>query len=561
MNCMLFKDILIADLNTHKAYQQSFSAGLNVVTSRKNHVGKSSLLKSLYHTLGAEVEYDHEWDKSSKLYILTFDVNNEEYRIVRFCKRFAVFKQDKLLLLTDSVTKELSPLLEKIFGFAVFLPSKQTSKVELSPPAFSFLPYYIDQDNGWSGLYESFSNIEQYKKDDRIKSLYYHLNIYTKATVQEMADRDRLRDEIINLEAERDRVLTILQALTEEIRNLPSVENIDALEANLNLPKKKIKTLITRLGTLRNQIQQLETALEQHTHQLRTIHEYRKIKAKHQPNQSKAVSICPRCGYLLDDELYRLILTNYTSTNEEYLDQQIELIIDSIKADLDHVKREYVKLSQKIKSEETAFQIQQDAFDTYIRQRGLQKSIDRFNEELAEVRAHITKNEEEIAKLTKAIKAMPNKKEIEAKYIEFVKSNIIHLGAWSEKYETKIKLLHPIIAQGTLENKIILAQVIGLFQTMEYFKTNVIRFPFVVDSPKAKEPSSESSKEILKMISEIDMLPQVILATMDYQDYSEGLPVPTKLIELSEQWHLLNSEDYTNNITAIDSMFSLVKNV
>lgn len=225
------------------------------------------------------------------------------------------------------------------------------------------------------------------------------------------------------------------------------------------------------------------------------------------------------------------------------------------------MKYEYVKLSQKIKSEETAFQIQQDAFDVYIRQRGLQKSIDRFNEELAEVRAHIAKNEEEITKLTKAIKAMPNKKEIEAKYIEFVKFNIIHLGAWSEKYEKKIKLLHPIIAQGTLENKIILAQVIGLFQTMEYFKTNVIRFPFVVDSPRAKEPSSESSKEILKIISEIDMLPQVILATMDYQDYSEGLPVPAKLIELSEQWHLLNSEDYANNTDEIDSMFSLVKNV
>ena len=62
------------------------------------------------------------------------------------------------------------------------------------------------------------------------------------------------------------------------------------------------------------------------------------------------------------------------------------------------------------------------------------------------------------------------------------------------------------------------------------------------------------------MISEIDMLPQVILATMDYQDYSEGLPAPAKLIELSEQWHLLNSEDYTNNTSVIDSMFSLVKN-
>ena len=559
MDGMLFKEILIADINTHKAYRQHFSAGLNVVTSRDNHVGKSSLLKSLYYTLGAEVEYDHEWGRSSKLYILTFEVKKKEYRIVRFCKRFAVFCQGKLLLLTDSVTKELSPLLEKIFGFAVYLPNKKTSKVELSPPAFSFLPYYIDQDNGWSGLYDSFANIDQYKKDDRIKSLYYHLKIYTKATVQEMADRDRLKDEIINLEADRDRVHTILLALTEEVRNLPSVQDLEELESNLDIPKKRIKSLITKLGKLRNQIQRLETALEQHTHQLQTIQEYREIKAKHQSNSPKTENICPRCGYIFDDELYRIILENYSSTSEEYLDQQIQLIIDSINADLKHAKHEYVKLSQKIKKEETSFKVQQDTFDTYIRQRGLQKSIARFNEELTGIRAQITKNQEDIEKLNKSIRSMPNKKEIEAKYIECVKANIIHLGAWSEKYEKKIKLLNPIIAQGTLENKIILAQVIGLFQTMEHFKTNVIRFPFVVDSPRAKEPSFESSKEILKMISEINMLPQVILATMDYHDFSEGLPVPARIIELSEQWHLLNSEDYNNNISEIDSMFSLVK--
>lgn len=364
MDGMLFKEILIADINAHKAYRQQFSAGQNVVTSRDNHVGKSSLLKSLYYALGAEVEYDHEWDKSSKLYIVTFEVKKKEYRIVRFCKHFAVFCQGKLLLLTDSVTKELSPLLEKIFGFAVYLPSKKTSKVELSPPAFSFLPYYIDQDNGWSGLYESFSNIDQYKKDDRIKSLYYHLKIYTKATVQEMADRDRLKDEITNLETERDRVYIILLALTEEIRNLPSVQDIEELESNLDIPKTRIKTSIAKLGKLRNQIQHLEIALAQHTHQLQTIQEYRKIKVKHQPHTSKAENICPRCGYIFDDELYHIILENYASTSEEYLDQQIQLIIDSINADLNHAKHQYVKLSQKIKKEETAFKVQQDSFDT-----------------------------------------------------------------------------------------------------------------------------------------------------------------------------------------------------
>jgi len=61
MSEMYFKSILIADIVSHKARFQQFQKGLNVITSTNNHVGKSSLLKSLYHTLGANVKYDSVW--------------------------------------------------------------------------------------------------------------------------------------------------------------------------------------------------------------------------------------------------------------------------------------------------------------------------------------------------------------------------------------------------------------------------------------------------------------------------------------------------------------------
>lgn len=57
----------------------------------------------------------------------------------------------------------------------------------------------------------------------------------------------------------------------------------------------------------------------------------------------------------------------------------------------------------------------------------------------------------------------------------------------------------------------------------------------------------------------MQLLPQVILATMDYQDFSEGLHTPARIIELTEQRHLLNSKDFDNNIAEINAMFSLVK--
>ena len=77
-------------------------------------------------------------------------------------KRF--FKKEKTSVANDaaSVTQELAPLLGDIFDFSVYLPNKDTGKVEMAPPAFTFMPYYIDQDLGWCVLYYSFASITQY---------------------------------------------------------------------------------------------------------------------------------------------------------------------------------------------------------------------------------------------------------------------------------------------------------------------------------------------------------------------------------------------------------------
>ncbi len=78
-------------------------------------MGKSSLLKSMYYTLGAEVDFDSVWDRQSKLYVVTLSVDEKEYCIARFLKRFAVFEGKILIKITDSVTQELAPLLGDIF--------------------------------------------------------------------------------------------------------------------------------------------------------------------------------------------------------------------------------------------------------------------------------------------------------------------------------------------------------------------------------------------------------------------------------------------------------------
>lgn len=560
MKEMYFNNILIADIVKKTARFHEFEKGFNVITSQENHVGKSSLLKSLYYTMGAEVVFDNVWNKNTKIYIVEFYVDKIKYRVARWQKAFAVFQDTKLILTTKSVSRDLAKEFEKIFSFAVYMANKKYNKIELAPPTFTFMPYYIDQERGWSGLYESFSNILQYNKPDRIKSLYYHLGIYTRSAVELMVGKDALKDKIEQLKVEENKIRITINSLYQEIQNLVPADSVEELEESLTIPKEQIALLVSRIGETRNKIQSLETLLYQHKYQLEIIQEYRKIKDNVNVSKAKEkIYICPKCGYSFDEEIYSLVRSNYNIQNEDYMYKQIEQIILSITSELKQYKEKYVSLMEKLKQQEQAYDEKQDSYEAYLRQRGLQNSVKHFTEQLGENAYEQAEQRNKIKEIDKELRKLPNKKEIEENYIENVRLNIIRLDAWNSAYEGNIKLLKPIKAQGTLENKIILAQMIGLFQTMQYFNTNTILFPLVVDSPRAKEPSYTSSKDILKLIFEMDYLPQVILATMDYSNFESEMKKRAKVTVFSEKRKLLNENTYNEYQSLIEELQELLE--
>lgn len=558
MNSMFFKSILIADVQKHTARFVPFEKGLNVLTSTENHVGKSSVIKSLYDTLGAEVRFDARWDKDSKLSIVTIDVDSIEYRIVRFIKRFAIFKGSELLLLTDSVTKELAPKLSEIFGFSVYLAEKNGNKrVVQAPPAFTFMPYYIDQDKGWSELYDSFERMDQFSKPERAKSLFFHLGLYTKSRIESQARKDLLKEEIDKLqERERNLIITI-SALSEELSNIIPADNEEELEQHLAKPKKEIEILVKKIGQVRNRIQEIQTTLEQHESQLDIIQQFQKIKIP-EAKGKKPPHICPQCGYDLDNDLYALVRSNYNQSNTEYLRAQIELIINNFKSELQQQEQWYIALLKQLKEQEQVYDESQNAYDAYLRHRGLKGAFRKYQLELGRNRIEQAEIDIEIKDINKELLKLPDKKEIEEKYISFVKQNIITLGAWAQEYNEKIKLLKPLSAQGSLMPKIILSQYNGLFQTIADMYSSVIRFPFVVDSPRNMESSFSSSKEILTMIAKITSLPQVIVATVDYDLFGIEDGGIAHKVYFADQFCVLNEHTYIERVEEIEGLYQLM---
>lgn len=385
--------------------------------------------------------------------------------------------------------------------------------------------------------------------------------MYNKHRIEILAEKDRLKSEIEVLKDKEVKIKITIDSLSQEVQNLIPAETIDELENNLQIPKEKIALLVSRIGEVRNKIQELETTSQRHEYQLSIIREYHEIKQNSNLTKNDNLHECPRCGYTFDDELYNMVRLNYNISNEDYMCQQIQLIINSINEELDGHKEKYVNMMNELEAMEKAFDDSQDSYDIYVKQRGLQKSMQDFTAQLGENNYEQSQKTEQIKKLDKELRKLPNKKEIEEKYVEYVRLNIIKLGAWDAAYEGNIKLIKPIKAQGTLESKIILAQFVGLFQTIDDFKSKSIRFPFVVDSPRAKEASYASSKDIIKMICDINFLPQIILATMDFQDFENGVEGKYYKTILTEKRSLLNSATYVEYEAKIEQLLELLKNI
>lgn len=63
------------------------------------------------------------------------------------------------------ITGAYSEAFAEIVGFKALLPNRNdTTDLETPPPAFYFLPFYIDQQRSWSQAWYGFINLDQYKK-------------------------------------------------------------------------------------------------------------------------------------------------------------------------------------------------------------------------------------------------------------------------------------------------------------------------------------------------------------------------------------------------------------
>ena len=153
MSKLTINSITIVDYENQLANKFEFGPDSNLITSEDNGVGKSSLLKSIYYSLGASIKsFPKGWDYKKYIFQLDCGVDGNNVVIQRFNKVFTVRENDTVKSFANE--KTFSAWFQGMMGMALELQTSNSEKRSLAYMNAVLTPFYIDQDRSWTSFYK-----------------------------------------------------------------------------------------------------------------------------------------------------------------------------------------------------------------------------------------------------------------------------------------------------------------------------------------------------------------------------------------------------------------------
>jgi len=174
MKNLKFKRLVLVSDTTKSANQFVFQERFNLITGKNNSIGKSSLVKNLFWALGCELEFDETWKQLDCKILLEFSVGNTCYSVIRANDVMFFSDGNGEFYRFGGVTGDYAKVFSSLVSFKALLPNRAGDPIlETPPPAYYFLPFYIDQIRSWVSPWDSFLNLGQYANWKQILVKYH----------------------------------------------------------------------------------------------------------------------------------------------------------------------------------------------------------------------------------------------------------------------------------------------------------------------------------------------------------------------------------------------------
>jgi hypothetical protein len=300
------------------------------------------------------VKSNPNWQALKVDILLDFEIDEKSYSILRMGEQIALFDANaELVWLARGITSSVAPRVAELLSFGLKLQDRNDKPVT-PPPAFCFLPYYVDQDQGWVKSWNSFAGLGQFSnvKQDLV---YFHAglrpNEYYEAKGEKIiADRarDELRIELNALTKAKARIQAGRAEVKFDIRPDLFADKIEQLLIQCNSFKeqqaaaqKRVGDLYSERAVFEDQIRVVEEALIELDSDFTFLRSLPDVDV-----------ICPTCGTLHENNFVNKfeLISDTDSCKRFLIDAKVKLTdinraIDQAKANFKQLDAQILKIT------------------------------------------------------------------------------------------------------------------------------------------------------------------------------------------------------------------------
>lgn len=548
MRKLILETITIISHSTKSARQFEFGRNLTLITANDgNSVGKSTLAKMIFWSFGCEPLFSTAWKALDCSSIITFNINGESYSIHRYKNEIGFMKRGESLKTYDKITGEFSREFAELVGFDVLLPKKDSFLLEVPPPAYYFLPFYIDQKRTWVKPWDSFTNLQQYSRWAQPVISFHSALVSREHFVVE--------EDIYNVKAQINEVLNNISELNNAVSILKSniiqqEYNVDSesLSNELMSIEKLIKFNLEKTSKLKIDIVELDSQVRLAES---IITELNKDYIFSVENMNEGSVECPTCGTIHENSIAH---RSSILIDKEVAERQLGLLLEEklqTKKSLKELGEELSELKEQLKNAQLAFDSSNSKAFTELVTNNVDKQVDFIVEKKS--LDLITKQSEEkgLKKAQKALMTKEKKTKIKEDFSDTFFKYITKLKVNIDASLIKSPLDYNKIYEvgGAAEDaRAVLGYYLALYEHIENHCQEVVS-PLVIDTPNQQEQSTENYNKIVEAITRgVDDNNQYIICAMQH-DALAKLSESAKIIRLDESKILSTSEyDHAKNI-------------
>ncbi|EMJ3157147.1 hypothetical protein AAEY46_004227 [Yersinia enterocolitica] len=542
MKKLILKKIMILSDSGKSARQFEFGEHLTLITADDdNSVGKSTLAKMIFWTFGCEPIFSEVWRTLDCTSIIEFEINNAPYIIHRYKNEIKIRHSNGKLHSFPKITGDYSKYFSELVNFNVLLPKKGQLTLETPPPAYYFIPFYIDQKRTWAKPWDSFENLQQYSSWAK-PVISYHSGLFIKAHFEVEKDIYVIKRELEEVEkgvTELNNAAIILrQNLIDTDNVLPSTEFIFSV---IQESEKKKKNLLEERTNLRVEKIRLESQIKLAKG---IISELDKDYIFSVENMEDGDIECPTCGTIHENSIAHrtsiLIDMELAKNQLESLESEVNGIINLLVIKDEEITEQSNKSERSynnvIESDSNALiSFTNDKFEKRVHEINSKKNIT----------IEIKKSEEKTAKKSQSdILSKEQKSEIKQSFADRLSKYITKLKVNVDISKIKSPLDYKKIYEvgGAAEDaRAVLGYYLAIYEQVADSCEEALP-PLVIDTPNQQEQASGNYTNIIKSISDgINNDRQYVICAMEHKAL-EQIKTNAQVIKLDARKILLQDQ-------------------